>query len=257
MKRTGNINAARIVVDGIPAWAEVPAVLVPGNMDAFGIYDDCFQECNLAADRGPVGYRVMATNGTWATADVAGGVMQMNTSDTADNDVIQITLGGDDGGAFWCAANVQTFFEIRCRQTILGTNTLNLAFGLQDPANTEYLADAGAGPAVNNHLMFLTLDTGAGVNAWSFEGDLAGTTDRNALSTNLDSLTWHTYGFFVDGITACYVYYDRAYVAAGLVATASIPITGLMPFVCIKDGNVAAMAEYIQIDYIMCIQTRA
>lgn len=258
VKKTGNIDSRRIVIDGIGGWPEVPAVLVPGNLQAYGIYDDIFEECNLAAGRTLAGWRLRATNGVFSIADVAGGVFMLNTSDTADNDVAQLTLGGEDGGAFWPAANKDIYFEIRARQTILGTNTLNLGFGLIDPAALEYLDDDGAGvpAAIENYIMFQTLDTGAGNNAWSFVSENATAVATNALTLNLDSLTWHTYGFWVNGITAIYPFYDRVYYPAGLIATANIPRTGLMPFITIKDGNAAAFDEYVQVDYIMCIQRR-
>lgn len=256
LKKTGNIDSRRITIDGIGGWPQVPAVLIPGNLQAYGIYDDFFEECNLAAGRTLDGWRLRATNALFTIADVVGGVFMLNTSDTADNDVAQLTLGGEDGGAFWPAAHHDIFFEVRVRQTILGVNTLNLAFGLQDPAAAEYLGDDGGGPTTDNHIMFLTLDTAAGNNAWSFESDKAGTADRNALTLNLDALTWHTYGFWVRGVTNIYVFYDRVYYADGLIATDEIPVTGLMPFFCIKDGNGAALDEYIQVDYIMCVQIR-
>ena len=257
-KRTGNIDSRRITVDGIPAWNEVPALLVPGNMQAYGIYEDFLEEQNLAgADpigRSPRGWHARMSNADWAMADVAGGVC-MITTDGGDNDYGQITLGGELSGAFFPAANTEIWFETRIRQTIAGINTLNLAFGLIDPTNDEYLRDNGAGilAAIENYIIFQTLDTGGGNNAWSFVGEKATAADTNALTIDLVSLEWHTYGFYVHGVDNIYVYYDREYQEDGLIATANIPITGLMPFVAIKDGG---DVEYVQIDYIMCIQTR-
>lgn len=255
MTRPGYIDGRRLVIGGMCGWTKVPALLVPGQMKAFGIMEDFFGSIELAAGESPPGWEtdVFGGGGTFTIADIAGGYGLWQTGG-ANNDCIQSTLGSLDGGAFWPAAGHDIWFEARVKQSIAGVNQLNLAFGLQDPSAGVYLGDNGGGPQVNNHLMFLTLDTGAGNNAWSFEGDKAGAADRNALGVNLVSLVEHYYGFHVQGVTQVNVYYDRVLVAAGKVVTANIPVTGLMPFVCIKEGDGGAEAVYI--DYVMCVQER-
>jgi len=255
MKRIGFLDGRRSVVGGVPAWGGVPALLIPGQLQGYGIYEDFLRYILAdAAEPSVPDWLCAKTNTVLSIADIAGGAVLLTTG-AVDEDTGQMQLGDGVGGMFWPAAGKDIWFEARVKQTIAGTNTLNLAFGLQDPCGaTEILADVGAGPAVNNHLMFLTLDTGAGNNAWSFEGDKAGAPDRNALGENLESLVWHTYGFHVVGVTRVDVYYDRELVAAAEIATANIPVTGLTPFVCIKTGTTAIEAVYI--DYIMCVQKR-
>ena len=103
-------------------------------------------------------------------------------------------------------------------------------------------------------LGFVKRDVVAEVN-WSFVGDNAGAEDMNALgATCVVANAWHYLGFYVNGVTDVTVYYDRVEVAAGAIATANIPLTGLMPAIAVKDGS--GVAETIKFDYLMCVQLR-
>ncbi|KKL91910.1 hypothetical protein LCGC14_1889940, partial [marine sediment metagenome] len=75
----------------------------------------------------------------------------------------------------------------------------------------------------------------------------------NGLAETVDS-SWHYLGFYVNGVTDVTVYVDRAAVSAGAIATANIPVTGLMPAIAVKAGTGAA--ETIEFDYLMCVQLR-
>lgn len=251
MKKIGFLDGRRPVVGGVPGWSGVPGLLIPGQMQAYGIFEDFLTATELAAGTIVPGWELDVTSTTLTIADIAGGAVLLTTGGV-DEDTGQLTLGSLDGGAFWPAAGKDIWFEARVKNSLTGTpKDENLAFGLQDPSATEYLADAGAGPAVNNHLMFLTLDGGTN---WLFEGDKAGAADQNDLGKAVESLTYHTFGFHVVGVTRVDVYYDRELVAAGQVTTDNIPVTGLMPFIFIKAGSAAAEAIYV--DYIMCVQQR-
>jgi len=249
MKKLGFLDARRPVVGGIAGWSGVPAILVPGHMNAFGIFEDFLHSTELAAGATVPGWELDATGTTLSIADIIGGCVLLTTGGT-DNDTGQLTLGSLDGGAFWPQAGKDIWFEARVKHSYSHADE-NLAFGLQDPSATEYLGDDGAGAAVNNHLFFSVLD---GESEWYFEGDKAGETDRNALGKTPEDLVFHTYGFHVRGVTQVDVYYDRELVAAGKVVTDNIPVTGLMPFIFIKAGS--GNAEAIYVDYIMCVQER-
>lgn len=255
MKKVGYIDARRQIIGGVPGWSQVPALLIPGQLKAYGIMEDFLGYVLAdAAEPSIPNWLCANTSTVLSIADIVGGCVLLQTG-AGNEDTGQMQLGDGVGGAFWPAAGKDIWFEARVKQTITGTNTLNLAFGLQDPCGaTEILADAGAGPAAQNHLMFLTLDTGAGVNAWSFRGGKVAAATTNALAKNLESLVFHTYGFHVRGVTQVDVYYDRALIAAAKILTANIPVTGLMPFVCIKTGTTEIEAVYV--DYIMCVQLR-
>ena len=252
VKRTGNINAARITIDGISGWPEVPAILIPGNLQAYGIYDDFLGECNLAAGRTQDGWRLLVASGTWILANEAGGVGLLQTGAVNDQ-LAQITLGGETTGAFFPVANKDIYFEVRIKVGTAGAGTSNVAFGLIDPAAAAYLGAAGGGITVADYICWETLDDG--VTTWNFTAaSTAGGVDRNVTATELESLTYHTFGFWVNGITAIYPFYDRVYEPLGLIATANIPLTGLMPFFAVRSGD--GTNEPLYFDYCMCIQER-
>lgn len=251
-KRTGNISSARITIDGISGWPEVPAVLIPGNLQAYGQYDDFLKECNLAAGRTPAGYRLRATGGAYTMGNEAGGVALLQTGAVNDQ-LVQITLGGDDTGSFFPQANRDIYYEVRTKIDTVGAGTANVAFGLIDPAAADYLQAAGAGISQTNYICWETLDDA--VSTWNFTAaSVGGGVDRNVTATALESLTYHTFGFWVNGITAIYPFYDRAYEPLGLIATANIPLTGLMPFFAVRSGD--GTNEPLYIDYLMCVQER-
>ena len=266
MKRIGYLDAQRLRVGNVPNWDKVPALLTPGTMEAFGIYEQ-FTRYLLADNAVPTvpGWtNDTPTNTVLSIPNVVGGGVLLTAAAALDNNQGQIFRGDGVGGAFWPEMTKDIWYEARVKQTIAGTNQLNLAFGLVNPClGTEILDDDGVGwnAGANNHLAFYTLDTGAGANAWSFSGDKGGVTDNNALGVDLVSDVFHYYGFHVYGTDPtgllpmqCDVYYDRAIVAAGQVLAASIPVTGLTPFLCIKTGSVAE--ESVTMQYNMCVQLR-
>lgn len=259
MKKFGFIDARRPVIGGVPGWTGVPALLVPGQGQVFGIQEDFFKSTELAAAPGesPTGWETDAFGGlgTFVISNEAAGVGLWQTNG-ADNDAIQSTLGsiGIGGGAFWPRVGHDIWFEARVKVSHI--DEIIVAIGLQDPDPLVYMGNAGAGPAVQNHLLFTAVDAGAGITEnWHFEGGRVAAEVDNNLAVPLVALpTWFILGFHVVGITRVDVYVNRALVAAGQVVTANIPITGLMPVVCIKAGDGAVQAFYV--DYIMCVQRR-
>jgi len=259
-KQPGFIDARRAAVGGIAGWTGpeggIPAILIPGHLDAFGIYEDFLMGTELAARETPMGWESDEFNagGVFAIADHIGGVALVQTNG-GDNDAMQATLGScnalGSGGAFWPQAGKDIWFEARVKHSYDPAD-VNLAFGLIHPGVAQILRDNGVGCNINNRLMFVVLD---GEDTWYFEGDKAGDTDKNDLEKAPADLAWHTYGFHVRGVTAVDVFYDRVVVAGGKVLTANIPTAaGLMPFFAITAGS--AIAEAIYVDYIMCIQKR-
>ena len=252
MKRIGNLDSKRVTIDGINGWPEVPAVLVPGSMQAYGIYDDFLKECNLAAGRTLNGWRLRATGGTFIIANEAGGVGLMQTGAVNDQ-LAQITLGGDATGAFFPAADKDIYFEVRTKVDTVCAGTANVAFGLIDPAAADYLQAAGAGVSQADYICWEMLDDA--VTTWNFTAaSTGGGVDRNVTTTAYESLTFHTFGFWVHGITNIYPFYDRVYEPLGLIAAANIPLTGLMPFFAVRSGD--GTNEPLYFDYCMCIQER-
>jgi len=254
-KKIGFIDGRRPVVGGINAWTEVPGLLIPGQLQGYGIYEEFMgvSELNVPAGIGHnvPGWESNIFNGGAALslADIRGGNVLLQTAG-GNNDSGQLTLGDVVGGAFWPAADKDIWFEALMKHTYAVADE-NIAFGLIDPDAAVYLADDGGGIPINNHLAFVVLDGGA---LWCFQGNKAGLVDTNSLAIAPVDLVFHTFGFHVRGVTAVDVYYDRVLVAAGQILTANIPVTGLMPFFAIKAGSAAVEAVYF--DYIMCIQRR-
>jgi len=171
----------------------------------------------------------------------------------ADNDSGQITLGAlAGGGGFFPLAAKHIWFEARIYAGVVAAAEFNYFVGLINPVNAAILADDGAALPNNDMLGFVVRD---GEANWSFVGDKAGAEDMNALGAGCAvTAAWHTLGFYVNGVTDVTVYYDRVEIAAGAIATANIPVTGLMPAIAVKAG--AAAAETISFDYLMCVQLR-
>jgi len=251
MKKVGFIDGRRPVVGGIPAWDEVPGLLIPGQLQGYGIYEEFLGITELAAGAVVPGWRLDGFNGgaTLSLADVRGGNALLQTAG-GDNDSGQLTLGDGVHGTFFPEAGKDIWFEARMKHTYSEADE-NIAFGLIDPSEGEYLDDDGGGLNIANHLLFVVLD---GESLWYFQGDKTGTSDKNSLAIAPVDLAYHTFGFHVRGVTAVDVYYDRALIAAGQVLTASIPVTGLMPFFTIKAGS--GNVEAVYFDYMMCIQAR-
>lgn len=249
--------ADQLFCGGVPDWEAVPYMIDPRRYSGFGIYHKygamgLSEEAGAGALVGIPGYTLKVTNAALTTADTFGGPVMLTTL-TTNEDTGQCTLGSPaGGGAFWPAAGEKIVYEARLKYDEATLADFNLCIGLQDPSATEYMGDAGAGPAVNNHLLFMFAD-GDGLGL-QFEGDKAGVADTNDLSVARASLSWMTVGFVIHGITTVDVYVNRVRIAAGQVATASIPVLGMMPAFCIKTGAVGGEASVIYVDYQVCVQ---
>jgi len=258
MHRTpGYIDGRRMRVGGVPIWGPVPNILIPGSMEAYGIFDDFLSVEDLDANNStPTGQATWefleATAGTIAQADEVGGAIAIASPATINNGG-QITMGSlAGGGAFWLAADKHLWFEVRAKATIGSAGHFNFYIGLINPVNADILANGGIALPNDDMLGFVVRD---GEVNWSFVGDNAGDEDMNALGAGcvVDN-AYHYLGFYVNGLTNVTVYYDRAVIAAGAITTDQMPRTGLMPAFAVKagDGNI----EIMTIDYIMCVQLR-
>lgn len=256
MKRLGFLDGRRPVVGGVVGWSGVPALLIPGQGQVFGIFEDFLKSTELAAGEAPTGWETELSGvgeGTFIIAEQLGGAGRWQT-DGGDDHAIQSTLGSVDGGAFIPQVDKDIWFEARVKLSHIAE--IIVAIGLQDPSETIYMGNAGAGPAVQNHLLFTAVDAGAGVTEnWHFEGGKVAAEEDKNLAIPLVALpTWFKLGFHVHGVTKVDVLVDDAIVAAGEIVTANIPTTGLMPVVCLKGG--AAEIQTLYVDYIMCVQKR-
>ncbi len=250
-KNLGFIDGRRIRVGGVPIWGPVPDILIPGSMEAYGIFEEFLgvEQLNIGGNSHDWEYWIQNA-AVLTQADIAGGVGIITCGGT-NEDSGQIILGAlAGGGGFFLAAGKHLWFEARIRAGVVGAAEFNYFVGLINPVNAAILADAGAALPNDDMLGFVARDT---ETDWSFVGDKASVEDYNGLSETVDS-SWHYLGFYVNGITDVTVYVDRAEVSAGAIATANIPVTGLMPAIAVKAGTGAA--ETIEFDYLMCVQLR-
>ena len=248
--KTGYINSARMR-GVVPYLDRVPSVLFPPNMDAYGVFEDFIGWPTLAAAANANGWQWMEQNaGTLTQADEAGGVVMLATGG-ADNDASQMIMGGSAaGGAFWAAADKDIYFEARAKMSNLGVARTNIFVGLVDPVAAIILPNDGGAMVQPNFMGFVVQDTDA---VFSFMGDKATIQDKNSLAVAIDT-SYHYFGFVVHGVTSVDVYLDRVLIAAGALATANIPVLGLMPVLCVKAGS--GVVESLSADYVMAVQMR-
>lgn len=260
-KRIGHLDGRRPVVGGIRGWTGVPALLIPGQEQAFGIYEDCLRLTETATPAGvghvPPGWTadvIGAANGTIIMGDVIGGVWIIQTIDE-DDDWIQITLGDAANGAFCPSTYKDIWYETRIKVSNL--DEINVAFGLVDPQAGVYLGNAGVGMTTADHIVWLIVDGTAGITeTWHIEAaDSDGGTTTN-VDTEVDAamLTWHTFGFIVHNTTDIFWYYDRAQVYH-MADVLTIPNNKmLMPFFAVKAGR--TVVAKVMPDWVMCVQQR-
>jgi len=260
MRKTGFIEGNRVVVaPGIPTMNGVPAALIPGQLDWYGLYEDFVK--GLVTDTAglfsPPGWSGDLTGAAsiCTIANVVGGRLTLTTG-AADEDTLQLTYGNGvipSGGAFLVADGNDIWFEALLQHTLVGQT--NVGIGLMDPANTDYLTDAGGALVQPNFIMFVTQDGDAN---WFIAGNKAAAgVDKNTTGIARAANTDITLGFHVSGVTPNYIcdcYVNRVLIAAAQLPFASIPLTYLMPFIAIKTGH--AGAESMTVDYIMCVQAR-
>jgi len=259
-RQPGYIDGRRTRVGNVPIWGPVPDVPIPGTMEAYGIFDD-FLSCEDLAANGssPTGKATweffIQVAATLAQADEVGGAIVITTG-ALDEDSGQIIMGSNAGGsAFVPAAGKHLWFEARVKVGLLvAAATFNYYIGMVKPEAVVILTNAGAIPTNDNMIGFIARD---GESNWSFMGSKADAQDINPLGAGcvVDN-AYHYFGFYVNGVTDVTCYYDRAVIAAGALATANIPVTGIMPAFAVKTGDPLNVADTITIDYVMCVQLR-
>jgi len=74
-KNLGYIDGRRIRVGGVPVWGPVPSVLIPGTMEAYGIFEEFLGVEQLNIGGNSHDWEFWIQNAAVLTqADVAGGV---------------------------------------------------------------------------------------------------------------------------------------------------------------------------------------
>lgn len=250
----GYIDGRRVRVGNISTFLDVPGILIPGTLEAYGIFEDFTSLEQLAVGGNSQGWDFWIQNAAVLThADVAGG-HALITCGGANEDSGQIVLGSlAGGGIFWPAADKHIWFEARIYAGVVAAGEFNYFVGLVDPVNAALLADAGGAGAMPNDNCIGIWSYDGGTDNWYSIGDDSGTQATVDLGEAVTA-AWITLGFYVNGITSVQCYINRVATGA-IIAPANLPDgLGLMPAIAVKNGSAAA--DTIQVDYVMCVQLR-
>lgn len=129
----------------------------------------------------------LASEGTVAVGDSAGGIVVLTATNTNNNEVClrttkELTLFADD----------KPFYaECRLQYAEASTNQANVAFGLADAFGSDLLLDNGAGPSINSSgALIYKVDGGT---VWKTYGltnsvSISGTSDQTAGGTSYCTL---------------------------------------------------------------------
>ncbi len=256
-------------------WADAQVELNLAEGTGFHFFDD-FLEGTITAEGHPEWIITNATAGTAAEILGIGGVILLDSaSGTADQGIqIQAHRSGITTALhFIPTANTKMYFECRCA---VGDTPAGVQFfaGLSEIDTTLFATGANSSA---NHIGFEanaltqagTVGTAGNLN---FYGEKAGARNTAAADVGLDvhtmvdggtggatvfadGTTWMKLGFIVDGTTDITVFVNGQK-TGDVIATANVPILGMVPsFVCQSEG-VSSADPTMQIDWVRVFQTR-
>ena len=223
-------------------WNQAPLqqVLGGGLGEGFGFIDDF-----LAFDADSKSWVLTnATSGTGAIDPAAkGGVLLLDSAAAANNQGVQIQLGGAVGASsFIASANSKIYYEARVKAADIGSTTVQIFAGLAE-VDTSLFASAANSTA--NHVGFEAINT----LSLSYVHEKAGTRVSDTSAGTIADDTYIKVGFLIDGLTSITPFVDGV---AGTAQTASIPIVALTPsFVCHSSGTTDPI---LHVDWVACIQ---
>jgi len=178
-----------------------------------------------------------------------GGTVLLTNKATTDNNAQQIVY--DRGGAayepFKLAATKNLWYEARVK-CAAGATEVDVVMGLINHGeDLTGVADNLAQDGVVIHK-----DDGATTVKCTASKDGANT----STNANIGTMTtgWHTYGFYVNGVTSITPYFDGT--ADTALASTTIPDDeALTPFFLVRNGD-AITTQTLEIDYVRCVQLR-
>ena len=230
-------NSGRGLSPGL--WAKQPRDFQDLNV-GFGIQDD-FLTFN---DEGPW-IATNATTGSAALADAKGGVLTLDSGAAADNQGIQIQLGGATGDAsFIPSATSKIYFETRLKLTTIGTGTFDFFAGISKIDTTVI---TGSANTVSDYIGIQSIT--ADLLAIAVTENNGTLTSGGTAHTFVDG-TYVKLGFVVDGVSSITPYVNGV---AGTAVTTNIAQTVPMsPTIVVQS---AATTQSIgSVDWISCYQ---
>jgi len=222
-------------------WTNCPLTQwAQGQAYAYELFDDFWMLDTTATVGGWVKESVAAE--TAAVNDAIGGTALLTNAGTTDNSGCQIRSVSK---GFYLAAAKHLWFEARVK-CAAGATEVDVAMGLSAGENLTAVADNMAADGIVIHK-----DDGATV--LKLTASKAGT--NTGANADIGTMTtgWHTYGFYVNGVTNITPYFDGT---ADDAITATIPDAVLLsPFFMVRNGD-ATTTQTLEIDYVKVVQLR-
>ena len=255
MNKLGYIDGNRIRMGNETLWSDFPSITNPSSV--FGIMEDFLGGC--IGDVTSL-WTLDNTNGTALLITGAGGqggILEMDTTATLDNDFANVKLSDTDlGGPFKITKNSgkKLWFEARARAAQDSVETMCLV-GLVPATVTEAVADdTGAFNGSDGAYFRILAATPA-------EWDVACAKNTNETeilgAAAVNASDYHTFGIHFDGVNTVTFYIDGASVGTSAADATDWPDdVYLTPMLCVKSGVVGAASRVLEVDYIKCYQQR-
>ena len=211
-------------------------------------YFDDFTVYDATANVG--GYAEVSDSGTIVTADGAGGVLNIPTGETDENESYVSSMRE----LFKFGTTKMLYFEARVKLAEANTDDANIIVGLSDTVAADSMQDAAAGPMASyDGALFFKVDGGT---VWQFETSNAGTQKTLASAGAFTDETWTKLGFlydYNDGVTANVT----PYVDGVAGTTQTLTISGLEEMHILLGAKAGgANVETLAVDYVHVVTER-
>lgn len=174
-------------------WGNSPILAALCLPEKFFLYEDDFTDKLDLTNK----YAVVE-DGTPAqeTIDGANGILSIATDVNAEDEAYISSLR--EIALF--ASGKPMWFEALVKLTEAATDESNIIIGVSDTVGANFLLDGDAGPAASYDGAVFFKEGGGGTNVWQFETSNAGTQATLASAGTFTTATWHTIGFYFDGV---------------------------------------------------------
>jgi hypothetical protein len=225
-------------------WANAPSKLDPRyQQTCYEFWDDFFNASDASA--APDFDWIVTEDDAACTQlmqDANGGTLKLTNKATTDDNAQQIVWQQEP---FLLAAGKHLWFEARVKCGA-GATEVDMAMGLMATEDLTGVADNLPADGVTIHK-----DDGAVTLKFTASKDGTNT----GANADIGDLTtgWHTYGFYVNGVTNITPYFDGT---ADTAITATIcDDEQLAPFFMVRNGD-GVTTQTLEIDYIRIVQLR-
>lgn len=222
-------------------WANAPSGLYPQH--SYEFFDDFFEFDPTATTGRWVVVEDTAGNTQALSDDLAGGVLKLTNAATSDNDGSQVSLVS---APFLLAAGKDLWFEARVKCGA-GATQVDVIVGL------VALGEDLTGVADNRPADGIVFFKDDGATTVAFGSSKNGTDTGTNTDVGTMGTGWHTYGFFVSGLTSATPYFDG--VADTAITATFCDDESLAPFFLVRNGD-GTTTQTLEIDYVKVVQLR-